>query len=129
MQKNCSINQKDTGIFLSNEKKTKWVTIITLLTMFVEIGVGYWSGSMALLADGWHMASHTLALFLSMVVYFLYRHPRFKSSFTFGGGKILSLGGYTSSMLLLLIAGSMIVESISRFYEVSAIHYNEAIIV
>jgi len=125
----CSIDKRDTGVFLANERKTKWVALISLFTMIVEIIVGYWSGSMALLADGWHMASHTLALFLSMIVYFLYRHPRFKSSFTFGGGKILSLGGYTSSMLLILIAGSMIVESVSRFYEVKAIHYNEAIIV
>src|SRR6476646_9282069 len=108
MQRNhCTIHQKDTGVFLSNEKKTKWVTLISLVTMFVEVGVGYWSGSMALLADGWHMASHTLALALSLVVYYLYRHPTFKSSFTFGGGKILSLGGYTSSLLLIFIAGSM----------------------
>lgn len=125
----CSIDNRDTGVFLANEKKTKWVAIISLLTMVVEVSVGYWSGSMALLADGWHMASHTLALFLSLVVYFLYRHPKFQTSFTFGGGKILSLGGYTSSVLLLFIAGSMIVESVSRFYEVKAIHYNEAIIV
>jgi cation diffusion facilitator family transporter len=125
----CSIDKRDTGVFLSNERKTKWVVLISLFTMIVEIAVGYWSGSMALLADGWHMASHTLALFLSLVVYYLYRHPRFKSSFTFGGGKILSLGGYTSSLLLVIIAVSMIVESISRFYETKAIHYNEAIIV
>ena len=125
----CSIDKKDTGVFLANEKKTKWVAIISLVTMIVEVAVGYWSGSMALLADGWHMASHTLALFLSLVVYYLYRHPKFRTSFTFGGGKILSLGGYTSSVLLLFIAGSMIVESLSRFYEVRAIHYNEAIIV
>lgn len=125
----CSIDKRETGVFLSNERKTKWVTLISLFTMFVEIIVGYWSGSMALLADGWHMASHTLALFLSLVVYYLYRHPRFKSSFTFGGGKILSLGGYTSSILLIMIAISMIVESISRFYEVKAIHYTEAIVV
>lgn len=125
----CSIDNRDTGVFLANEKKTKWVAIISLITMVVEVSVGYWSGSMALLADGWHMASHTLALFLSLVVYFLYRHPKFQTSFTFGGGKILSLGGYTSSVLLLFIAGSMVVESITRFYEVKAIHYNEAIIV
>jgi cation diffusion facilitator family transporter len=125
----CSIDKKDTGVFLSNERKTKWVTLISLFTMIVEIAVGYWSGSMALLADGWHMASHTLALFLSLVVYYLYRHPRFKSSFTFGGGKILSLGGYTSSILLIMIAISMVVESISRFYEIKAIHYSEAILV
>lgn len=108
MQQHCSIEHKDTGVFLANEQKTKWVTLITLFTMFVEIVVGYWSGSMALLADGWHMASHTLALMLSLVVYYLYRHPRFRSSFTFGGGKILSLGGYTSALFLVLIAGSMI---------------------
>lgn len=125
----CTIDHKDTGVFLANEQKTKWVTIITLLTMFVEIGVGYWSGSMALLADGWHMASHTLALFLSLVVYYLYRHPKFRASFTFGGGKILSLGGYTSSLFLILIAGSMIYESIHHIFKERAIHYNEALIV
>ena len=58
----CTIHHKDTGVFLANEKKTKIVTLITLITMIVEIIVGYWSGSMALLADGWHMASHTLAI-------------------------------------------------------------------
>lgn len=129
MQQHCSIDQKDTGVFLANEQKTKWVTIITLVTMFVEIAVGYWSGSMALLADGWHMASHTLALFLSLVVYYLYRHPKFRSSFTFGGGKILSLGGYTSSLFLILIAVSMIYESIQYFFEARAVHYSEALIV
>jgi cation diffusion facilitator family transporter len=110
----CSIEKRDTGVFLANERKTKWVALITLVTMFAEIAVGYWSGSMALLADGWHMASHALALFLSLLVYYLYRHPKFKASFTFGGGKILSLGGYTSSLMLVLIAISMIVESIAR---------------
>lgn len=129
MQTQCSIHLKDTGVFLANEKKTKWVTIITLFTMIVEIIVGYWSGSMALLADGWHMASHTMALFLSLVVYYLYRHPAFRSSFTFGGGKILSLGGYTSALFLLLIAVSMIYESFLHFYVAKAIHYNEALIV
>lgn len=129
MQKYCSIDYKDTGVYLANEQKTKWVTLITLFTMVVEIAVGYWSGSMALLADGWHMASHTLALFLSLIVYYLYRHPKFRSSFTFGGGKILSLGGYTSSIFLILIAGSMIYESIAHFFEVKTIKYDEALIV
>lgn len=129
MQQHCSIDLKDTGVFLANEQKTKWVTLITLITMFVEIGVGYWSGSMALLADGWHMASHTLALFLSLVVYYLYRHPKFRSSFTFGGGKILSLGGYTSALFLVFIAGSMIYESILYFYDKHEVHYNEALTV
>jgi cation diffusion facilitator family transporter len=125
--KQCAIELKDTGVFLTNEKKTKWVTLITFVTMVVEIVMGYWTGSMALLADGWHMASHTVALFLSVVVYYLYRHPRFRSSFTFGGGKILSLGGYTSALFLILIAGSMIYESIHRFYEQRQIFYVEAL--
>lgn len=129
MQQHCSIEHKDTGVFLANEQKTKWVTLITLVTMFVEIGVGYWSGSMALLADGWHMASHTLALFLSLVVYYLYRHPKFRASFTFGGGKILSLGGYTSALFLIFIAGSMIFESIMYIFENPVVHYNEALTV
>ncbi len=125
----CTITKKETGVFLKNEQKTKWVTLITLLTMVVEIAMGYWSGSMALLADGWHMASHTLALGLSLLVYYLYRHPKFRSSFTFGGGKILSLGGYTSSIMLIFIAGSMIVESYFRFFEKKDIHYSEALLV
>lgn len=129
MHKYCTIAHKDTGIFLANEQKTKWVTLITLLAMVGEIVVGYWSGSMALLADGWHMASHTLALFLSLIVYYLFRHPRFRSSFTFGGGKILSLGGYTSALFLVLIALSMIWESLMRFRETQDIQYQEALVV
>ena len=129
MHQHCTIEERDTTVFLANEQKTKWVTVITLVTMVAEVGVGYWSGSMALLADGWHMASHALALFLSLVVYYLYRHPKFRSSFTFGGGKILSLGGYTSALCLVLIAVSMIVESFQRFSEQRPIHYNEALIV
>jgi cation diffusion facilitator family transporter len=125
----CTIEQKDSGVFIANEKKTKLVTLITLVTMIVEIAVGYWSGSMALLADGWHMASHTLALFLSLVVYYLYRHPRFRSSFTFGGGKILSLGGYTSALFLVLIALSMIIESFQHFFLTKVIRYDEALTV
>lgn len=129
MHQQCTIEQRDTNVFLANEQKTKWVTIITLITMVVEVSVGYWSGSMALLADGWHMASHTLALFLSLIVYYLYRHPKFRASFTFGGGKILSLGGFTSAIFLILIAGSMIVESFERFFNIRQIAYQEALVV
>lgn len=129
MHQHCTIEQRDTSVFLANEQKTKWVAIITMVTMVVEIAVGYWSGSMALLADGWHMASHTLALMLSLLVYYLYRHPKFRSSFTFGGGKILSLGGYTSAIFLVLIAGSMIYESFERFFELREIAYQEALMV
>lgn len=127
MNKHCTIEHKSSEVFIKNETKIKWVALITLITMVGEIGVGYWSGSMALLADGWHMASHALAMFLSLFVYYLYRHQGFRDSFTFGGGKILSLGGYTSALFLVLIALSMIYESIYRFNDVREIHYFEAI--
>lgn len=129
MENHCTIEHRDSSVYLANEKKTKIVAFITLVTMVAEVVVGYWSGSMALLADGWHMASHALALFLSLFVYYLYRHPKFRSAFTFGGGKILSLGGYTSAIFLVLIAGSMIYESVERFSEMRAIAYQEALIV
>jgi len=125
----CSITHKDSGVFLENERKTKVVTWITLLTMLLEIVVGYWSESMALLADGWHMASHAVALGLTLLVYYLYRNPTFRSSFTFGGGKILSLGGYTSALFLIFIAFTMIFESYERFKTQKEIHYDEALIV
>ncbi|HLT21906.1 MAG TPA: CDF family Co(II)/Ni(II) efflux transporter DmeF [Bacteriovoracaceae bacterium] len=127
MNTHCTIEHKQSEVFIKNETKIKWVALITLITMIGEIGVGYWSGSMALLADGWHMASHALAMFLSLFVYYLYRHPTFRNSFTFGGGKILSLGGYTSALFLVLIALSMIVESIGRFNHAEDIYYKEAI--
>ncbi len=129
MNQSCSIGHKDSGIFIENEKKTRVVTLISLVAMAIEIVVGYWSGSMSLLADGWHMASHTLALALNLIVYYLFRHHKFKSLFTFGGGKILSLGGYTSAMILVLISFSMIYESGHRIMNQVSIHYNEAILV
>lgn len=127
MNKHCTIEHKNSDVFMKNETKIKWVALITLITMVGEIGVGYWSGSMALLADGWHMASHAMAMFLSLIVYYLYRHQTFRESFTFGGGKIISLGGYTSALFLVLIALSMIVESVARFSSVKEVHYQEAI--
>lgn len=129
MENHCTIEHRDSSVYLANEKKTKIVALITLVTMVVEVVVGYWSGSMALLADGWHMVSHALALFLSLLVYYLYRHPSFRSSFSFGGGKILSLGGYTSAIFLVLIAGSMIYESVERLSDMTAIAYEEALVV
>lgn len=129
MNKNCTIKYQHSDVFMDNENKIKIVAAITLITMVAEIGVGYWSGSMALLADGWHMASHALAMFLSLFVYYLYRHQAFRDSFSFGGGKILSLGGYTSALFLVLIALSMIYESIVRFNDVREILYLEAIAV
>lgn len=113
----------------SHEKKTRIVVCLTALTMVAEIAFGYHANSMALLADGWHMASHTLALGLSWVAYIMSRrhvdNPRLQQ----GSGKILALAGYTSALLLLVIAVWMAVESTARFFKPLPIKFHEAILV
>src|SRR5690606_40895308 len=91
-----------------NERRTFWVVILTTVTMIVEIVVGYLSGSMALLADGWHMASHAAALTLTLVIYRLARSEKLAKSLSFGTGKLLPLGGYTSALGLGAVAIFMI---------------------
>jgi cation diffusion facilitator family transporter len=123
----CSLNEK--RIINKNELKTKWVLVITLVTMVAEIIIGYISGSMALLADGWHMGSHALAMALSVLVYWLYRQEWFKEKFTFGGGKVLSLGGYTSAWFLVFMAIFMSYESVMRMFTPVDINYRQAMMV
>lgn len=114
---------------LDKRKKTQWVIILTAVTMVVEIIAGFMTGSLALLADGWHMASHVGALSIAWVGYYLVDQAEFRSKFAFGGGKVLGLGGYTSSVLLLLTAFWMIKESIERFLNPQTIDTREAMIV
>jgi len=80
-------------VIRKNERKAFWVTIVTFITMVVEIFYGLYSGSMALLADGWHMASHAGALGVSYIVYRLAREPKILKHFSFGSGKFIPLGG------------------------------------
>lgn len=113
----------------SNATRTLWVILISFVTMVVEIVYGFLTGSMALLADGWHMASHVLALMITYLAYRLACHPKWASKFNFGGGKIIPLGGYTSSLILLVVALTMSYESFERWMDPRPIQYNEAIIV
>jgi len=110
-----------------NEKRMAWVLLITFLMMIIEIVVGTVSGSMALLADGWHMASHAGALFVTWLAYRLSRSPRVNRQLTFGAGKLIPLGGYTSALFLGLIAVWMAVESVLRLAHPTSIHFSEAI--
>lgn len=112
-----------------NEKRTLMVIVLTAVTMVIEIAAGYLTSSMALLADGWHMASHVGALAISYAVYRLARVEKIKGHFSFGTGKFLPLGGYTSSLLLAIVALIMMGESLYRFYHPQAILYREAMIV
>jgi len=111
------------------EKKTTWAVGITTLMMVIEIACGYAFNSMALLADGWHMSSHALALGLSVLAYAFARRLAHDSRFAFGTWKVEVLAGYTSAVLLGLVAGSMLFQSVERLISPSPIHYDQAIVV
>ncbi len=111
------------------ERRTYYVLVLTLVTMVVEIAAGIWFGSMALLADGWHMATHVAAFSITL---FAYRYARAHSNdglFAFGAGKVGVLGAFASAVALLMVALLMALESSMRFIEPHEIRFNEAIIV
>ena len=95
--------------------------------MIIEIVSGLVFGSMALLADGWHMASHALAMGITAAAYYWGRKHQKNRRFTFGTGKFGDLAGYSSALLLGLIALFMAYASILRFLNPVSIHFNEAI--
>lgn len=103
------------------------VVILSFAMMVVEIAAGYMTESMSLLADGWHMASHVGAL---AITYFAYRfalNQQLHDRFSFGAGKFIPLGGYTSAVILLCVAAVMAIESFFRLLDPRSIQYNEAI--
>ncbi|GAB7533383.1 CDF family Co(II)/Ni(II) efflux transporter DmeF [Pseudomonas sp. 3A(2025)] len=112
---------------LSAERKTRIAVWVTAVMMLVEIVGGWQFNSMALLADGWHMSSHTLALGLSLFAYAAARRLADDRRFTFGTWKIEILGGYSSAILLLGVAGLMVFQSIERLLSPGPIRYDEAI--
>jgi len=109
------------------ERRTRYVVILTALTMVVEIIGGWWYGSMALLADGWHMSSHVIALGLSVAAYVLARRLRQDDRFAFGTWKIEVLGGYTSALLLTGVVVYMVIECLGRLWHPTTIAYNQAL--
>jgi cation diffusion facilitator family transporter len=113
----------------AGERGTRAVMWITLAMMVVEISAGYWYNSMALLADGWHMSSHALAIGLSAFAYAAARRYARDPSFAFGTWKIEILGAYTSAILLLVVAVSMVWQSVERLLAPEPIHYSEAMVV
>lgn len=109
------------------ERSTQRALWLTTAMMIVEIIGGWWFNSMAVLADGWHMSSHALALGLSVFAYGFARRHAHDHRFTFGTWKVEILAGYTSAIALLGVALLMAVQSGQRLFVPSAIHYNEAI--
>jgi cation diffusion facilitator family transporter len=109
------------------EKNTRRVIALTAVMMAVEILAGWKFHSMALLADGWHMGTHVAAFGITALAYAMARRHRDNPSFSFGTGKFDVLGGYTSALILGIVALFMAVESVSRFFSPLQINFNEAI--
>ena len=112
-----------------NHRRMSAVVVLTLVMMVVEIVAGYWSGSMALLADGWHMASHAAALGVGAFAYGYARRHVHDARYSFGTGKVGDLAAFTSSLLLGAIAATMIYESVQRLFAPTPIAYGEALVV
>ncbi|AHH50201.1 cation transporter [Pseudomonas aeruginosa YL84] len=111
------------------ERNTRWAVLLTTCMMVAEIAGGWLFNSMALLADGWHMSSHALALGLAVLAYGAARRYANDPRFSFGTWKIEVLGSYTSALLLLLVAGLMLYQSVERLLDPSPIHYQQAMLV
>ena len=111
------------------ESRTRLVVYLTAIFMVVEIVAGLLFGSMALLADGVHMATHVGALGLAAWAYWMARRHAKNRRFSFGSGKFGDLAGFSSALVLGIISLGIAVESAGRLYAPIAIDYNEAIIV
>jgi cation diffusion facilitator family transporter len=105
------------------ERGVQLVVLLTAAMMGVEIVVGYATHSMALLADGWHMATHVGALGLASAAYWVSRRFAGHRAFPFGTGKVRALAGYTSAVALGLVAIAMVVESVERLLRPHAIDF------
>ncbi|WP_303720282.1 CDF family Co(II)/Ni(II) efflux transporter DmeF [Malonomonas rubra] len=112
-----------------NEKNTRKVMGLTAVTMVVEIIAGAGFGSMALLADGWHMGTHVAAFMITLFAYRYSRKHADNPDFSFGTGKINLLGGFASAVALSVVALIMAIESVGRFFAPVEIHYGQSMLV
>ena len=110
-----------------NERRTWVVVTLTAIMMVGEIMVGWLSGSMALLADGWHMATHAVALGIAGLAYLFARQHAQSSRFSFGTGKFGDLAAFASAIILAMIAVQVAYESVVRLIHPVPIAYREAI--
>lgn len=111
------------------ERRTLQVLVLTFFTMILEVGAGIYFGSMALLADGWHMATHVAAFMITIIAYRYSRAHAHDRTFAFSSGKVGVLGAFASSMALGVVALMMLIESGERFVTPHVIHFDEAIMI
>jgi cation diffusion facilitator family transporter len=113
----------------SAETRAKWAAIVTAVFMVVEIAAGFTYHSMALLADGAHMATHVGALGLAAGAYWLARRHTGSGRFSFGSGKFGDLAAFSSAIILGITALAVAVESIERIITPSAVQYGDALLI
>jgi cation diffusion facilitator family transporter len=111
------------------ERRTQYVLMLTIVTMVAEIIAGSVYGSMALLADGWHMGTHVAAFMIAIFAYRYARKHANNPAYAFGTGKVNVLGGFASAVALAVVALVMLVESLHRIIDPQVIHFNESIAV
>lgn len=112
-----------------NARRTRWVVILTAVMMVGEIIAGYATGSMALLADGFHMATHAGALTVAAAAYAYARRHSNDPAFSFGTGKVGDLAGFASALVLAIFATGIGVESVNRLLHPGAVAFGEATVV
>jgi len=111
----------------THEWRARIVMLLSLVMMVTEVIAGYISGSMALLADGWHMAGDVFAMGLTLFTYRFARKQALNSNYSFGTGKANALGSFASDITLLFLAFMLITDSLMRFFHPEAIMLNAAL--
>lgn len=109
------------------EQRTRWVVGLTASMMIAELIVGTLTKSLALVADGWHMATHAGALGLAAIAYWYARTRASEASFTFGTGKVYALTGFTNAIVLILVALAMLTEGVIRLFKPEVVRFDEAL--
>ncbi|WP_273820631.1 CDF family Co(II)/Ni(II) efflux transporter DmeF [Pseudomonas asplenii] len=112
-----------------NARRTLWVVILTVVMMVGEIAAGYITGSMALLADGFHMATHAGALGIAAAAYAFARKHAGNAAYSFGTGKVGDLGGFASALILGLISLGIGIESLMRLFEPTQVRFGTATLI
>lgn len=134
MTSNARLSSPHDHVFLGdnharNERRTWLVIAITATMMVMEIAAGSIYGSMALVADGWHMSTHAAAMLIAALAYMFARKNARNPRFTFGTGKLGDLAAFGSAVVLALIALLIGWESLLRLYSPVAINFQQAITV
>ncbi|MGH8380008.1 CDF family Co(II)/Ni(II) efflux transporter DmeF [Pseudomonas sp.] len=129
-----SLNHTHDHMFLGsahdeNAKRTLWVVALTVVMMVGEITAGYLTGSMALLADGFHMATHAAALGIAAAAYGYAKRHASSQRYSFGTGKVGDLGGFASALILGMVSLGIGVESVMRLMQPTEVQFGTATLI